>query len=132
MTHIENVQTLIDNAVKVVGSKSKLARELGVSPQRINDWFAGICTCSPEDRARVAAFAHEDAVQELVRATLEKHEGTLRGDQLRQVLGKWLQATGGAGRIVGPSIVSLICFMTVINIPRCIKRKVRKRQYLLC
>lgn len=96
MQDLQNVQKVIDDAVAVVGSKSKLARALGVTPQRVNDWHSGACTCTPHDRAAIAGFARQDAVQELVRATLEKTAGTLRGEQLRQVLGKWLHQTGGA------------------------------------
>lgn len=116
----ENVKTLIDSAVKVVGSKSKLARALGVTPQKVNGWISGESTCSPEDRARLAGFAREDALQELVRATLEKTEGTLRGEQLRQVLGKWLHQTGAAVHSVVLGLVSLTYGMTMFDIPRCI------------
>ena len=90
------VQKLLDKATETVGSKSKLARAMGVTPQKIYSWHTGLCVCQPEDRARLAGFAREDAVQELVRATLEKTAGTLRGEQLRQVLGKWSHQTGAA------------------------------------
>lgn len=107
----DNVRELIKRAAKQAGSEYKLAKMLGVAQQRITNWKDedGI-TCSPADRARLAAIAGEDAVQELVRATLEKHEGTLRGEQLRQVLGKRLQAIGGAsttGAAVALSLASL-------------------------
>lgn len=86
MPDLFKVKTLIDNAAKVVGSKSQLARELGVAPQRINDWFSGMASCSPEDRARIASFAREDPLKELIHAVIEKHTGTLRGEQLRIAL----------------------------------------------
>lgn len=92
----ETLVDLIDKAVAIVGSDSKLARALGIPPQNVYGWRTGIRTCTPEDRARLAGFAREDALQELVRATLEKTAGTLRGEQLRQVLGKWLPQTGAA------------------------------------
>lgn len=93
MEHNNELQKMIDKAAETVGSKSKLARAMGVSPQKINNWRGGFCTCAPEDRARLAGFAREDALQELVRATLEKTAGTLRGEQLRQLLGKSLRQT---------------------------------------
>lgn len=114
------VQTLIDNAAKQVGTRYKLAKSLGVQPGVIYDWEAGRRICSPEDRARLAGFAKEDAVQELVRATLEKTEGTLRGEQLRQVLGKWLHQTGEAMHTVVLGLVSLSFGMTIFDVPRCI------------
>lgn len=86
----EDLQKLLDKAAEKCGSKSKLARAMGVSPQRVNDWYSGAVNCVPEDRARLAGFAREDALQELVRATLEKTAGTLRGEQLRKLLGKSL------------------------------------------
>lgn len=96
MTTLENLCALIQKASDTVGSDANLARAMGIAQQNISLWKAGTRTCTPEDRARLAGFAREDAVQELVRATLEKTEGTLRGEQLRQVLGKWLHQTTGA------------------------------------
>jgi hypothetical protein len=92
-------QTLVDLVTKAgiaAGSEYKLAKAMGIPQAHLSSWKAGTRTCTPEDRARLAGFAKEDALQELVRATLEKTAGTLRGEQLRQVLGKWLHQTGGA------------------------------------
>jgi len=99
------LQKLIDKAAENVGSKSKLARAMNVSPQRINDWYFGHCNCVPEDRARFAGFAKEDALQELVRATLEKTAGTVRGEQLRMLLGKSL-----------PQIIAGIVFALLLGV----------------
>lgn len=119
----QNVIKLIDKAVLSAGSKSKLARALGVPPQTVNDWVAGFRTCVPEDRARIAAMAKEDPLQELVRSLLEKHAGTLRGDQLKQVLGKWLHQTGGviAGVLAGLTSGTYL-IQNVYDIPRCVNR----------
>ena len=121
MQDINRVRQLIDTAAKVTGSKSKLARALAVTPQRINDWHSGTSTCTPHDRAALAGFAREDAVQELVRATLEKTAGTLRGEQLKQVLGKQWRLIGEATALGVAGLTSLI-FFTVndLDIPRCI------------
>lgn len=115
-----SVQTLIDKAAQKVGSRYKLAKALGVSPSQIYDWDDGRKPCSPADRARLAGFAQEDAVQELVRATLEATEGTLRGEQLKKVLGKLSPQTGAAlhGLVLG--VISLISGMILFDIPRCI------------
>lgn len=96
MSTDQNLIALIAKASQAVGSDAKLARAMGIAQQNISLWKSGERTCTPEDRARLAGFAKEDALQELVRATLEKTAGTLRGEQLRQVLGKWLHQTGVA------------------------------------
>ena len=106
------VRQLIESAGQRVGSEYKLAKALGVPQATVSSWKAGTRTCTPDDRARIAAFAGEDAVQELVRATLEKNAGTLRGEQLQRVLGKWSQATGAALATALLSLASLISFLT--------------------
>jgi len=90
-----NVKTLIDKASKNTVTRYALAKTLGVSPAQVYDWEEGRKSCSPEDRARLAAVAGEEAMQELVRGILEKHEGTLRGEQLARVLGKSSRQIGG-------------------------------------
>lgn len=92
----QNLNALILKAAAAVGSEANLARAMGIAQANISLWKSGMRTCTPEDRARLAGFAKEDAVQELIRATLEKTAGTLRGEQLRQVLGKWSHQTGVA------------------------------------
>lgn len=122
MQQPETLIALIEKAAAVVGSESKLAKSMGIPQTNISNWKAGTRTCTPEDRARLAGFAREDAVQELVRATLEKTEGTLRGDQLRQVLGKWLHQTTGAlggAFALGLSLIFLNRFD--LDVLRCIK-----------
>ena len=111
---------LIQKAASVVGNERQLAKAMGIAQPNISGWKSGERTCTPEDRARLAGFAREDAVQELVRATLEKTEGTLRGEQLRQVLGKWLAQTGGVLHTVVLGLASLSFGMTIFDIPRCI------------
>lgn len=102
-----SVQTLIDRAGDRVGSKIKLAILLGVASSQVYDWRDGRKPCSPGDRARIAAFAGEDAVQELVRATLETAKGETRKKQLQQALGKLSQATGAVLGIVAVVLASL-------------------------
>lgn len=104
-----SVKILIDKAAEKCGTRYKLAQALGVMPGQVYDWEEGRKTCSPADRARIAAFAGEDAVQELVRATLENARGDLRREQLEAALGKSLRAIGGAVAIVVLAVSSLIC-----------------------
>lgn len=115
-----SVNTLIDRAAEKVGSAYKLSKALGVTPAQVYDWRDGRKPCSPADRARIAGFAAEDPVQELVRATLEKHEGTLRGEQLQQLLGKWSRATGEALSTVAVVACSTAFGMSQIDVLRCV------------
>ena len=86
---------LIERALVVSGSQAELARTLKVPPSHVTMWKTGAKPCPPEDQARIGAIAGLDPVQTLVRAHIEKHEGTEKGDQLARVLGKFLVATGG-------------------------------------
>lgn len=121
-----SLNLLIAKAGKIVGSEYALAKQLGVTHQRITAWKSGDQTCTPADRARIADFAREDAVQELVRATIASATGTKR-EQLQRAMGKRLQATGEAARSTGVHVISLISGLALTgswsDIPRCIKRK---------
>lgn len=101
------VQTLIDRAAQIVGSRYKLAQALGVEKSQVYDWESGAKTCSPADRARIAGFANEDAVQELVRATIDSAKGEVRREQLQTLLGKSLRRTGEVLGIGALGLVSL-------------------------
>ena len=114
------VKTLIDKAAEKVGTRYKLAKLLGVTPSRIYDWEEERTPCSAADRARLAGMAGEDAVQELVRATLEKTAGTKRGDQLQTLLGKWSHQTGAVVNSVLLVLVSIGSGMMNLDVLRCI------------
>ena len=104
----QSLNELIDKAAAAVGSDYKLAKAMGLSRQRVSNWRHGQEKCGMLDRARLAGFAKEDALQELVRAALDETAGTLRGEQLEKVLGKLSQATGAALHIVAAVAISLI------------------------
>lgn len=87
---------LIEEASKVVGSDYKLAQMLEVSRSAVSDWKHGRKPCPPADIALMASVAGLDASAWLVRATIEKYEGTAKGDMLYKALGKALLATGAA------------------------------------
>ena len=96
MQDIEEVKTLIDKAAKVCGSKSELARRLGIAQQHVSQWASGSRTCQPEDIAAMAHIAGFDAMEFLARAIVRKAEGTKKGALLKSGLGKYLPATGEA------------------------------------
>lgn len=126
-TDVTYVHTLITRAGQKAGSEYKLAKMLGVDQQTVNSWKTGRQTCTAPDRARVAAVAGEDALQELVRATLEKYEGTKRGDQLRAILGKSLHQTGVATVTGLLGLLSAVCSMAGIShFIRCVEMLSRK------
>lgn len=101
------VKDLIDKAAERVGNPHKLAKELGVASSQVYDWRDGRTNCSPADRARIAGFAGEDALQELVRATLENARGEVRRKQLQQLLEKSSRAIGAVLATVMLALISL-------------------------
>ena len=115
-----SVKALIDKASGKVGNRAKVAKLLGCAPSQIYDWDKGTKRCSPADRARLADLAGEDALQELVRATLEETAGTTRGDQLKSVLGKSSRQIGAALNTVIVGVMSLTFGLTAFDLPRCI------------
>lgn len=101
---LEALNTLIDSAAKQVGGKdAKLAATLCVTRQRLSDWRSGRKTCQPEDQALMASIAGLNAMETLARATVQQHEGTVKGDLLMRALGKGLLATGAAIGSAGAS-----------------------------
>jgi hypothetical protein len=103
MQHHETLIELIDEASKVVGSDYKLAQVLEVSRQTVSNWRHGHKPCPAADVALMASVAGLDAEAWLVRATIEKYEGTAKGDRLYKALGKVLLATGAAVASSGAS-----------------------------
>ncbi len=96
MNQIEELNILIDKASAIVGSDYKLAKVIGCMPQNVSNWRHDRASCSPENRALLAAVAGLDPVAELARAVVEKHAGTSKGDMLMKALGKASLATGAA------------------------------------
>lgn len=89
----DEISHLIELAAKLAGSKSEVARRIGVSPQRLNDYRTGFVPCPPEKVALIAHEANLQADQWLARAVLWRQEGKPDEARLRKALGKWLQAT---------------------------------------
>lgn len=103
-THLTELNELLTKAAKSLGGNdTKLAKTLGVSPQRISNWRHGHKTCQPEDQALLASIAGMDAIEVLARATVKQHEGTAKGDLLMRALGKGLLATGAVLGSAGAS-----------------------------
>jgi len=78
---------LIDKAAKIAGSDYRLAKQIGVSPQRMSDWRAGRQSPGVEYRALMADIAGLDVDQVMREALLEKHANTPLGERLLSVLG---------------------------------------------
>ena len=113
------------------GIEYKLAKAMGLPQRVLTDWKAGRRACTPSDRARLAGFAREDAVQELVRATIEQAKG-LKREQLVKVLGKLSLQTGEVLHTALLGVLSLICGSAFVDIPRCINRSLFERRYIFC
>lgn len=101
---LATLRELIDRAAKEVGTKTELARQLGVNPQRVNDWRAGYRPCPPEAVAIMADIAGMPAEEWLIRATLWYAKEKPYYGRLWEAVGKALPRTGAA--IAG-------CFVTV-------------------
>lgn len=103
-TQLTELNELLTKAAQSIGGNdTKLAKTLGVSPQRISNWRHGHKTCQPEDQALLASLAGLNAIEVLARATVKQHEGTPKGDLLMRALGKTLLATGGVLGTAGAS-----------------------------
>ena len=126
-----DLSQLITKAGAATGSEYKLAKAMGLPQRVLTDWKAGRRACTPSDRARLAGFAREDAVQELVRATIEQAKG-LKREQLVKVLGKLSHQTGAVLHTALLGVLSLICGSALLDIPRCINRSLFERRYIFC
>ena len=119
---MNQVPELLTRALEKAGSPTALAKALKVPPQMVSMWRSGAKPCPPEDQARLAAIAGIDPIQTLVRAHIEKHEGTEKGDQLARVLGKFLAATGAAAATSGASAAAIFSptSRSLLDLIRCI------------
>lgn len=106
---------LIDKAAKIAGSDYRLAKQIGVSPQRMSDWRAGRQSPGVEYRALMANIAGLDVDQVMRDALLEKHANTPLGERLLSVLGNVVH---GVGAITLTS-VSAACFVMAALGDRC-------------
>jgi hypothetical protein len=93
-TDLDQLSALIQRAGKAAGSEYKLAKLLHVDQPTLSAWRTGRRNCVPADRARLAGFAGDDPVQELVRATIAQTKNKTRKEQLSALLGKSLRLTG--------------------------------------
>lgn len=87
---------LIDKASAAAGNDSQLAKQLGVTRQRISQWRHDHQPCPPADQALLAHIAGLDAEAWGNRALIAQHEGTEKGELLKQALKKALLVTGAA------------------------------------
>lgn len=107
-TQLEDLNELLTRAAKGIGGNdTKLAKTLGVAPQRVSDWRHGRKTCQPEDQALLASLAGLNAIEVLARATVKQHEGTAKGDMLMRALGKSSLAIGAALGSAGASAAAI-------------------------
>ena len=95
MYDLNLTQTLIDKAVKICGSRSEIARKLGIPQPHVPQWFSGSRKAQPHDVAALAELAGLDAIKFLAQAQLNELEGSKKGQVLAQALGKLALATGG-------------------------------------
>ena len=109
---------LIELASKAAGNDSQLAEKLEVNRQAVSNWRHGKKPCPAADQALMAGIAGLDAEAFAARALIAQHEGTEKGELLKQVLKKAFVATGAALGTFGASASETV--YTVIDFIRCI------------
>ena len=112
---------LIDRASKAAGNDSQLAKRLKVNRQAVSNWRHSNCPCPPADVALMAEIAGLDAEAWTARAVIAQHEGTEKGEALKEALKKALQATGAAMLICGQAQAAIVS--GVSDFIRCIFSK---------
>jgi DNA-binding transcriptional regulator YdaS (Cro superfamily) len=85
---------LIKKASEKAGSDYKLAQRLNVSRGNVSDWKTGRRSCPAADQALMASIAGLDPEAWAARAIISQHEGSEKGELLKQALKKALVATG--------------------------------------
>lgn len=91
---------LLDATAKATGSDYQTAKLIGKTRQQLSDMRHGRLTAQPEDHALIAAVAGLDPEEALIRATLEKHANTPKGERLLSVLGNALHRTGAGATLL--------------------------------
>jgi DNA-binding transcriptional regulator YdaS (Cro superfamily) len=86
------LQSLIAQAASIVGSEYRIAKELQIPQSYITQWKQGTRTCSAEDRAILAEMAGVDPWPEIAQAMEERWAGKPKGDRLRALFAKRLEA----------------------------------------
>jgi hypothetical protein len=111
----EEIIDLMDKAAAMAGSDYKIAKSIGVTPQVVSDWRHQRRNPQPEDIALLAGLAGLNAEQWAMRALIEKHEGTAKGDRLYKALGKALLATGATVASVGANATVISGMMSKVS-----------------
>lgn len=116
----DTLRELIERAAKEVGSKTELARQLGVNPQRVNDWRAGYRPCPPEVVAVIADIAGMPGEEWLARATLWAAREKPYFERLRQAVGKALPRTGAASGICSLGVALAVLYGETAKVLQCV------------
>lgn len=126
MKHAE-ILSLLDAAKQQLGSDYKVCKALGISTSVISDWRHARKNPQPEDIALIAGLAGMDAATWALRALVEKHEGTPKGDRLMKAVGKAFLATGAAfaGAGANAAVIFGSTSENVGHLIRCIFRSPR-------
>lgn len=85
---------LLDKAKEITGSDSKTARAIHVTPQALNNWRNNRQPITPADVALLAEVVGMEPSDWLAKATVERYQGTPKGEALARALGKALLVTG--------------------------------------
>lgn len=90
----EEIVSLCDAAKQRLGSDYKVSKALDIPQTILSDWRHGRRNPQPEDIGLLADLAGMDGATWVLRAVVEKHEGTAKGDRLMKAVGKAFLAIG--------------------------------------
>lgn len=80
--------TLINEAAEKAGNEAALGRIIGATRHHVNAWKQGTRTCPLEMQVLMAQIAGRCSNEALVSGLLEKNNGTDKGRELKQALGR--------------------------------------------
>jgi len=130
----QTTKQLLDAAKKRTGSDYKTAALLHVTPATLSNWRYERKHMPAADVALIASLAGLNAVEWGSRALIDQHEGTAKGEMLKQALKKALLVTGVA---IASSTANAMPIFTltekgVIYFIRCIEVLTDRRQHVRC
>lgn len=91
----DEYKNLIDLAIKQCGSQTKLAKRIGIQPQKVSNWINNQRKLTLIEVVILAEVANLEVKEWLIRATINKYEEDAKAKQAVNVLKKALVATGG-------------------------------------
>jgi hypothetical protein len=110
----QDIVILLDAAKKETGSDYKTAQRIGETRMNVSNWRNGKQAMPAYAVTLLADVAGLDAVEWSARALIAPHEGTAKGEKLKQALKKALLVTGAVIASSGAKAASI--FLLAVNL----------------